>query len=128
MGSGLTGILNNQDAYQRWVKTARERAKFYQATLQMANMSVNSKENQHKDTRSSEILKSEKFILQVIDTVEEYNNPFHMLDNEQLYCLSSGCPVSLNVMEDVLKVDAEGQKMKEEFIKERLGKENEDKK
>ena len=57
-GTGMVGILNNQDAYQRWVKTASERAKYYQATLQMAGMEPDTaKTNNHKEIRSSEIKK-----------------------------------------------------------------------
>ena len=129
-GAGMIGILNNQDAYQRWVRTARERVKFYQATLQMAGMGPDcSKTNdKHKETRSSDIKKSEKFVTQVVETIEDYSNPFDVADETKLYCLSSGCPVADDIMDDVLKADDEGKKTKEEFIKCRLGKENEEKK
>ena len=42
--------------------------------------------------------------------------------------LSSGCPVSDDVKNDVLRADAAGAEAKADFIKERMGKENEDKK
>ena len=129
-GAGMIGILNNQDAYQRWVKTASERTKFYQATLQMAGMETdNSKINtKHKETRLADIKKSEKFVQQITESISDYGNPFEIEDKEKLYCLSSGCPVADEVKNDVLRADAAGAEAKAEFIKQRLGKENEDKK
>ena len=129
-GSGLQGILNNQDAYQKWVKTSSMRTKFYQATLQMAGMGrdINNPINKHKETGLSEMKKSEKYISQVVDAIDGYGSPFEMEDQVQLYCLSSGCPVTEEVKNDVLRADKEGPKMKKDFIDTRLGKENEDKK
>ena len=36
--AGLSGILTNQSAYQRWVWTAHERVKFVETTFGMADM------------------------------------------------------------------------------------------
>ena len=36
-GVGVTGILRNQDAYQRWIRTTHVRTKYYQTTLAMAD-------------------------------------------------------------------------------------------
>lgn len=129
-GAGMIGILNNPGAYQRWCTTASERVKYYQATLQMAGMEPDkSKSNdKHKDTRSSEMKKSEEFIKQVIETITDYGNPFDMSDKSKLYCLSSGCSVAEDVMNDVLSVETMGREAKLVFIKDRLGKENEQKK
>ena len=124
-GTGMIGILHNEDAYQRWVRTARERVKFYQAALQMAGMEPNNITNkEHKENRLSEIKKSANFITQVVETIEDYGSPFDSSDENKLYCLSSGCPVTEDIMEDVLKADDEGEKAKLEFIKERLGEKN----
>ena len=130
VGAGIIGILNNPDAYQRWCATASERAKYYQATLHMAGMEADkSKTNdKHKDNRPSEIKKSEVFVSQVTETITDYGNPFEMSDKEKLYCLSSGSAVADDVMRDVLEVETEGSKAKIKFIKDRLGKENEEKK
>ena len=129
-GAGMIGILYNQDAYQCWVKTASERAKFYQATLPMAGMGHdNNKTNtKHKETRSSKIKKSEKFVQQVITSISDYGNPFGINDKERLYCLSLGCPVADDVKEDVLRAETLGAQAKLDFIEQRLGKENEEKK
>ena len=34
-GFGLTGLFAKEEAYQRWIKTAPERAKYYQLTSEM---------------------------------------------------------------------------------------------
>ena len=85
-GAGMIGILNNPDAYQRWVRTAQERVKYYQATLQMAGMGFNNAPTNriHKDSRPSEIAKSELFVTKVIETIEDYSNPFDIADKENL--------------------------------------------
>ena len=75
----------------------------------------------------SEILKSERYVCQAVDAIEGYNDPFD-LDDGNMYCLSSGCAIAEDVMADVLNVEKEGEKVKEEFIKERLGRGNEEKK
>ena len=126
----MIGILNNPDAYQRWCATTSERAKYYQATLQMAGMEADKSKsnNKHKDTRSSEIRKSEVFVTQVMETITDYGNPFDISDKDKLYCLSSGSAVADDVKEDVLRVETVGCEAKLEFIKDRLGKENEKKK
>lgn len=127
-GAGMVGILHNQDAYQRWVRTARERTKFYQATLQTIGMERDPKTNKHKENRKSEIKKSEAFVAQIIESITDYGNPFDISDTENLYCLSSGSRVDKEVMEDVLRADTEGEKAKLKFIEERLGEGNREKK
>ena len=96
----------------------------------MAGMEADkSKANdKHKDTRSSEIKKSEVWVSQVMETIAHYGNPFEMSDEEKLYCLSSGSAVADDVKMDVLGVETEGSTAKLQFIKERLRKENEEKK
>ncbi|KAG1696103.1 Maltase-glucoamylase, intestinal [Nymphon striatum] len=37
-GAGVSGILNNYEAYRRWAKTAHERSRYLDVTLQMADM------------------------------------------------------------------------------------------
>ena len=39
-GFGLTGLFNNEDAYQRWIKTAAERAKFYKSSMEMCGFNT----------------------------------------------------------------------------------------
>ena len=59
-GAGLTGILENYGAYQRWIRTTSERAKYYQATLEMTGMSNDTdtcsfKSDKHREQLPSEV-------------------------------------------------------------------------
>ena len=46
-GKGLSGITRNYEAYQRWVRTTHERAKYLDATLSVADM-ANDSHTHHK--------------------------------------------------------------------------------
>ena len=72
--------------------------------------------------------KSENLISQVVDAIDGYGSPLEMEDLVQLYCLSSGCPVTEEVKNDVLRANKDGHKKNKDFIDTRLGKGNEDKK
>ena len=37
-GAGLSGTFKNQEAYQRWTRTASEGTKYYQAAPSLADM------------------------------------------------------------------------------------------
>ena len=60
-GTGLSGLENNPKAYQRWVRSLHQRTKFVDAALGMAGMVSDKSDNQnHRETRATEIGKSEK--------------------------------------------------------------------
>ncbi len=70
-GAGLSGLVNNYDAYQRWVRTTQERAKYVHATLNFADMLHDSDVGtKHSDTRPSEIQRSEKTVTSVKEAKE----------------------------------------------------------
>ena len=55
-GAGLSGLVNNPDAYQRWVRTTHERTQYVEATLSMADMLAESQgSKKHKELRPTEI-------------------------------------------------------------------------
>ncbi|KAL2089326.1 hypothetical protein ACEWY4_014014 [Coilia grayii] len=60
-GEGLSGILTNYKAYQRWVRTTHLRSLYVDAALNMADMgNEGSDGNQHRDLRPTEIQRSDK--------------------------------------------------------------------
>ena len=66
-GAGLTGILTNFNAYQRWVKTTRERAQYVDVTYAIAGMKSDLQGgSKHKDLRKAEIKKSERCVTKAI--------------------------------------------------------------
>jgi len=122
-GTGLTGILNNYDAYQRWVKTTHERSLYVEATLNMADMlDEDNMGKKHRDMRPAEIQKSEKAVQKAKDAFESFNNPFSVEDKSRIYSISSGAPAPPGIESDVLMAEAKGKQAKEVFIKDRLEK------
>ena len=58
--AGLSGLLSNCDAYQRWVRTAHERVQFMKGALAMIDiLADDSDAKKHRDLRRVEIESSE---------------------------------------------------------------------
>ena len=120
-GAGLTGILTNFSAYQRWVKTTHERAQYVDVTRAKAGLETESYDGQHhKDLRPSEIKKSEKRVEQTKSAIQSFLNPFDVSDHDKLYCISSGAHVPHSVEKDVMTAEELGKQAKEDFITHRL--------
>ena len=71
----------------------------------MANLTSDEHtDNQHKDTRASQILRSEKAIhgQDVLKAIDGFINPFEIERKENLFCLASGAAVNALIETDVL--------------------------
>lgn len=120
-GAGVSGILMNYAAYKRWARTAHERSRYVDVTLQMADMTdANEGGHTHRDVRPSQIRKSELATVKVIKSVQSFMNPFDVEDLDQLLCLASGAPVAPDVTEDILGAEGKGAQSRDEFVAERL--------
>ena len=120
-GAGLTGILTNFNAYQRWVKTTHERAQYVDVTYAKADMQSESQGGrQHKDLRRAEVQKSEKRVEKTMAAIQSFMNPFNVPDEDKLYCISSGVPAPASVEKDMMAAESLGKQAKEAFITERL--------
>ena len=119
-GAGVTGVLTNQDAYQRWVRTTHARSQYVNTTFSMADMLTPTDGGKHRDARPAEILKSEKLVSKAQDAVRSFLNPFSSDCKENLLILSSGAAASVEVQRDVLRAEAAGKEAKNNFITERL--------
>ena len=65
--AGLSGILTNYSAYQRWVRTAHERTKYVECTRRMAEMIPDQNKDQiHKDVRPSQMKKNEQGVIKTL--------------------------------------------------------------
>ena len=119
--AGLSGILMNYNAYQRWVRTAHERTKYVECTRKMAEMIPDQNKDQiHKDVRPSRMKKNEQDVDKTLHAVQNFIDPFAMDDTEHLYNITSGAPAPPNIETVVLRAEAARAKAKEDFIKERL--------
>jgi len=120
-GAGLSGIQNNFEAYQRWTKTAKERAKFRQATYSLAGMADGADSgHEHRETHPADKYRSENQVVRTFAAIKSFNDPFSIAEKDTLYCLSSGASASAEVENDVLRAESAGHQAKEQFIKERL--------
>ena len=120
-GAGLTGLVSNPDAYQRWVRTTHERTWYVESTLSMADMLTESRgTKKHKDLRPAEVKNREKMVNRATGAVKTFLNPFDVPDKQKLYCVSSGAPADVSVERDVLGAEQIGKDAKEKFIRDRL--------
>ncbi|KAL5014823.1 hypothetical protein ScPMuIL_000962 [Solemya velum] len=118
-GSGITGLLTNISAYQRWVRSTHARSQYVNATFQMIGMVSDNTDDTHKDTRPTEIMKSVKRVKTTKDAVLSFMNPFD-LDTQALVVLSSGATAPDSVSNDVLRAEAAGKDAQEQFVTDRL--------
>ena len=122
-GAGLTGIMSNFNAYQRWVKTTHERAQYVDVTYAKADMKADSQGcGRHKDLGRTEIQRSERRVSRTIDAINSFTSPFDVPDHEKLYCISSGVPATLPIEKDIMRAEDAGRQAKEAFIADRLEK------
>lgn len=120
-GAGLTGLLSNFSAYQRWVKTTHERAQYVDVTRAKVGMESESHgRQQHKDLRQSEVKKSEKRVQKTKSVIQNFLNPFDVSDHDKLYCISSGAHAPEPVEKDMMTAEQLGKQAKETFIVDRL--------
>ena len=96
------------------------KAQYVEATVQRTEMSKDDV-SVHKDLRTSQIQNSEKDVKRVIGAIAGFTDPFSSeINSNKLYCLSSGFPSKLDVIDDLLKAYNIGQSNIKDFIKERL--------
>ena len=64
---GITGLLTNYAAYQRWVRTASERGKYYKSALDMCGLSASdgTRDGKHHETSAAEITRGKGIIITV---------------------------------------------------------------
>ena len=91
---GIIGIRRNPKAYQHWVLTRYHRSLYLNATYRMADLTPDEHtNNQHKDTRASQIVRSEKAVQDALKATDGFINPFEIERKENLFCLASGAAV-----------------------------------
>jgi len=119
--AGVSGLLTNYDAYQRWVQTTHARSQYVNTTLSMADMlSGTTAGTKHHDLRPCEITKSEKLVNRTREAVESFMNPFEVERKDHLLIISSGATASDEVQKDVLRAEQAGRDAQEAFITARL--------
>ena len=123
-GAGISGLLNNYEAYRRWARTARERSRYVEVVLQMANMSDDGSGRKHRETRPSQVKKSEKAAFATVEAIQNFMDPFQIEVDDKLYRILSGAAVSLNIESGIMNAELSGTATKEAFISGRLRRAN----
>lgn len=119
--AGLSGLLSNYYAYQRWVRAAHERVQFVKEALAVVGMLADDSDaKKHRDLRRTEIERSETNVEKVAEAIVGFINPFEMEQKDKLYCISSGASATSEIERDVIL--AFGADIKVDFISERLEK------
>jgi hypothetical protein len=115
--AGLSGLLSNYDAYQRWVRAAHERVHFVKGALDMVDMLADDSDaKKHRDLRRIEIERSEANVVKVAEAIVGFINPFEMEQKDKLYCISSGVSATSEIERDVILAAAFGADAKVDFI------------
>ena len=83
-----------------------------QVTLQMADMSEESRGNKHRVVMPCQIEKSENDIRKVLEAFETFLNPFKLEGDEKLYRIASGAAAPLEIELDVIKAESVGRSAK----------------
>ena len=118
---GVIGFSRNLQVYDCWVLTRHERALYVAAAFGEAGMDDDGYDRR-KDFRKAYIYKGLKHVEKTIETICNFTNPFEILENNSLICLSSGMRVPQDTAETMVKIDKLGSIQYEEFIKKRLDK------
>ena len=120
ISGGFAGLYSQFGAYQKWCRTTSVRAQFYQKTLEMVDLIDDPdtpRAGRHRELEKAEIKKGEAAVQRVITAVNNFTNPFTIVDHEKLYSIASGAPVSPDVEKDVLQAESVGKAGKADFIK-----------
>lgn len=122
-GEGLSGILTNYPAYQRWIRTTHIRSLYLTATFSMAEMGDKSLEGkQHRDLRPTEVLKYVLKVKKAKYSINNFMNQFNIGNKNELIVISSGAAAAEDIAADVLSAKEKGVIARDHFIESRLRK------
>ena len=119
-GKGLSGITRNYEAYQRWVWTTHERAKYLAATLSVADM-ANDSYTHHKDLSKTWIKECQTYVDKTAEAFQNFAIPFSN-QNESLFNVYSDASVPPGIESDLLTAEAKGKAARERFVVDSLEK------
>ena len=113
---GLTDFQTQAATVRKWVLSRPYQAKFTEALKTITNLDRTS-DNVRKCLRPSQILKSNKIVRGIMNCLKtQFTDPFCSdFDNQRLYNLVSGEPVSDGIAESMSKVEEVGNKAMLEF-------------
>lgn len=102
---GFIGLFSMHGAYHRWCPTTSIWAQYFEKMLEVCDLMDKPdslKARKHRELDRGEVKKSEEAVQRTISAIQNFTNPFTLVDKEHLYSLASGAPTSLEVEFDVL--------------------------
>ena len=118
MAGGIGSFAAEESNVRKWTLNRSEVANITHALKEFSGL----KDSNiiYKHSRPTEIVKSNRMVLKVID-LNEYLDPFdEALDSEGLYNLSSGISLLDNLADGILEVLTHGKEAFKYFVKDRL--------
>lgn len=81
--------------------------------------------DRHRELEKANIRKSEEAVTQTVSAIKSFLNPFRIplpedSENDRLYALHSGAPVSKEIEIDVMRAERVGENEKLDFVNQRL--------
>jgi len=110
-------FANHSQTVVKWTLNRPYQSKFLEGLAEISGCS-RSVSDQRKMLRPKEIKRSNLMVEQLAKVVEEtFLNPFSKkLDNNQLFNIVSGKPMSAEISESLISVSKKGQEMIREYI------------
>ena len=88
----------------------------------MENMSDDGSGRKRRDTRPSQVKKSEKAAFATVEAIQNFMDLFQIEMDDKLYPISSGDALPLNIESDIMNAELSGTAAKKPFISGRLRK------
>ena len=113
---GIRQVSANEAAVAKWVRIRPFKARFAETLMEISGFSKTTLSSR-KCLRSSEILKSEKMVKNILDALQiQFLNPFHQdIEKSNLYNLVSGRPVDDAICDSLLELEKDGIGLMESF-------------
>ena len=92
----------------------------YQATLVSAGICSETDTCMVNEAYPAQVKKGERAIQGILAAFQNFNNPFHVSNQEKLYCISSGRPATDDIGHDLLTTDEKGVAAHSNIIETRL--------
>eukprot|EP00117_Sycon_ciliatum_P011697 scpid10404/ scgid5699/ len=122
---GIIGFSRHPATVQRWVLTAHDRAAVTDTCMEHCGLDDSAEERDafHKECQTGRMARDERDVLQVLDTISRFFNPFLPASQqhcEQLMHLSSGTEATAETSTDLLDAEKRGLAGFHDFVNQRL--------
>ena len=112
--TGITAFSTTDGAKRRWMVTRSARSAIVGSLLEKAGLKTC--EDTMKDLKGYRITRDNDDLKKVKDAIEDRINPFQMVVDEKLYCITTGKSIQDEIKHDLLHCTQIGLKWCQEFV------------